>query len=188
MSLSSVKIAVIYKSKYGTTKRYAEWIAQEVHGELFEQSQISVEDLTNYNIIIYGGSLHAVGIKGVKLITANYEKLKDKKIIVFAVGASKGNVNDLTSVIEHNFKGEMKEKIPLFYCRGGFNFQTLSFLDKTLMSAMKKKIELSKKSDMDEETRQFLDSYEHPVDFTDKSYILPIIEEVKKYQETMSKR
>jgi hypothetical protein len=32
--------------------------------------------------------LHAVGITGVKLITDNFEQLKNKKIIVFGTGCS----------------------------------------------------------------------------------------------------
>ncbi len=179
--MADPKIIVVYKSKYGTTKRYAEWIAEEVKADLFEQSAVSVEDLLKYDIIVYGGSLHAVGIKGLKLITGNYDKLKTRKIIVFGVGASSGKSNDLKKVVEHNFKGEMAGKIPFFYCRGGFNFQSLSLLDKAMMSALKTKIEMSKKSGMDSETQEFLDSYDNPVDFTDKKYIAPLIEEIRKW-------
>ncbi|NLE01149.1 MAG: flavodoxin, partial [Fibrobacter sp.] len=56
--MADPKIIVVYKSKYGTTKRYAEWIAEEVKADLFEQSAVSVEDLLKYDIIVYGGSLH----------------------------------------------------------------------------------------------------------------------------------
>lgn len=29
------KIVVVYKSKYGTSKRYAKWIAEETRADLF---------------------------------------------------------------------------------------------------------------------------------------------------------
>ena len=45
------KIAVIYKSKYGTTKRYAEWIAHELDAHLFEASAIKPEVLSSYDIV-----------------------------------------------------------------------------------------------------------------------------------------
>jgi len=44
---SDKKVAVIYKSKYGSTKGYAEWIARDVDGDLFESSKIRIEDLAN---------------------------------------------------------------------------------------------------------------------------------------------
>lgn len=55
---------VIYRSKYGSAKRYAEWIAQEVKADLFDGSKVSPADLEKYDTIVFGGSLYAVGILG----------------------------------------------------------------------------------------------------------------------------
>ena len=79
------KTIVIYKSKYGSTKQYAKWIAQEVKGDLFENSEVDVSDLQDYDNIVLGGSLHAVGIKGVKVLTENFDRLKDKQLIVLSL-------------------------------------------------------------------------------------------------------
>ena len=43
------KIAVIYKSKYGSTKRYAGWIALKLDADLYEVSDIRDKDLLEYN-------------------------------------------------------------------------------------------------------------------------------------------
>ena len=75
------KIAVIYKSKYGATKRYAGWIALKLNADLYELSDIRVKDLKEYETIIYGGPLYVGKIKGIKFIINNYEHLKDKKAI-----------------------------------------------------------------------------------------------------------
>ena len=53
---------VIYKSKYGSTGKYAQWIAEELGADIFPSSEIKPEDLRKYNVIIYGGSLHASGV------------------------------------------------------------------------------------------------------------------------------
>ena len=52
------KIAVIYKSKYGATKRYAGWIALKLDADLYEVSDIGKKDLKEYDTIIYGGPLY----------------------------------------------------------------------------------------------------------------------------------
>ena len=41
----SGNVAVIYKSKYGSTKRYARWIAEEVHADLYDASDVEAEEL-----------------------------------------------------------------------------------------------------------------------------------------------
>ena len=73
------KIVVVYKSKYGSTKKYAEWIAKAAHADLFPCSKISIEKLMEYDTIIYGGGLYMVGIIGFSLIRDNFDKLKKQK-------------------------------------------------------------------------------------------------------------
>ena len=169
------KIAVIYKSKYGSTKKYAEWIARDVEGDLFECSKIKVNDLLKYDIIVYGGSLHAVGINGVKLITNNFEKLKNKNIIVFATGCSPVKEEAIAAVIESNFNMDIKESINFFYLRGAFNYKKLNFIDKMMMSALKRKLSAKKTEDLDEDSKGLLSVYNNPVDWTDEKAIIPLV-------------
>ena len=98
-----MKAVVIYKSKTGFTKKYAEWIAEDLLADIFDVSKVTINMLTEYDTIIYGGSLHAVGINGVKLITQNIDKLKDKKIVVFATGASPSREDVINEVRDKNF-------------------------------------------------------------------------------------
>ena len=60
---------VIYKSKYGSTKDYAMWIAEELGCEAKDAKSVKVLDLLAYDTIIYGGGLYAEIIAGVSLIT-----------------------------------------------------------------------------------------------------------------------
>ena len=71
---------VIYKSKYGSTKQYAQWIAEELDCEAVDAKTVKDDDLLKYDNIVYGGGLYAEVINGVTLITKNLEKLgiKDK--------------------------------------------------------------------------------------------------------------
>lgn len=175
MPKSNKKVAVIYKSKYGSTKRYAEWIAKAVDGDLFESSKIKVEDLLHYDTVVFGGSLHAVGIKGVELITKNFQQLKNKKIIVFATGCSPAKEEAIQHVINHNFIVDIKEKIKFFYLRGAFNYSKLNLTDKLLMSLLKRKLKKKKQEDLDQDSRELLAVYNNPVDWTDEKTITPLV-------------
>ncbi len=155
---------VVYRSISGFTKKYAEWIAQECKADLFEASTISSEKLSEYSLIIFGGSLHAVGINGLKLIKESLPKLTDKKIIVFAVGASPPKEGILTEIFERNFSGMNTGNLKLFYLRGGFNFGKLDLTNKILMALFRVRVSLKTKKTPDE--RGMLAAFPKPIDCT----------------------
>ena len=47
-------IAVVYQSHYGTTKKYAEWIALALDADLLNRKKVSVSELSQYSTIIFG--------------------------------------------------------------------------------------------------------------------------------------
>jgi menaquinone-dependent protoporphyrinogen IX oxidase len=169
------KTIVIYKSKYGSTKKYAEWIAAELSADLRSRSEVKVDDLNNYDTIIYGGSLHAVGISGLELIKENLNSFNNKKIIVFSVGAAPIKEETINAVVEANFGPEERSKIKFFAMRGAFNYGKLNLVDKTLMFLLKLKLKSKKPEDLNDDNRGLLESYEKPADFTDKASIIPLV-------------
>ena len=48
---------VVYKTKYGSTKTYAEWIAEELGCVAVDAKSIKADDLLMYDTVIYGGGL-----------------------------------------------------------------------------------------------------------------------------------
>lgn len=177
--MSGQRVAIVYQSKYGSTQRYAEWMAEELQADLFEGSSVKVKDLHPYDVIIFGGGLYAVGILGIQLLKKNYDQLRDKKLIVFAVGASPARKEAIDHVIHSNFTDEMKATVPFFLLRGAFNYQNLNRLDKLLMWLMKLKLKSKKPEELDADGKGLLASYERPVDWTQKKAIQPILDVIK---------
>lgn len=170
------KTVVVYRSGSGFTKNYATWLSEDLHCDLRLSKETKVSDLMDYDTIIYGGGLYAIGISGLKLITKNYEKLKDKKIIVFAVGASPVREETTEEVRRANIPANLLDKINFFYLRGGFNYNKLSPINKILMKLRKLQLKSIKNPDAD--ASGMLASYEHPLDFTNRKNILPILKSV----------
>ncbi len=77
---------VIYKSRYGSSKTYAEWIAEELGCRAVDVKGLKVSELLKYDTVIFGGGLYAEMIAGIHFVTKNFEKLSEKKIIVFSTG------------------------------------------------------------------------------------------------------
>lgn len=174
--LRNEKIAVVYRSGSGFTKNYATWLSEELHCDLLPGKTTTVSDLLKYDTIIYGGGLYAIGINGFQLIKKNYEQLKSKKLIVFAVGASPEREDTTQAVRSANIPEEMRQGIRFYYLRGGFNYKKLSPLNKILMQL--KKSQLQKLENPDADAKGMLHSYDHPLDFTNKKNLRCILEDL----------
>ncbi len=172
-----MKTLLIYKSKSGFTKSYVNFISQELKCDVIENKHIKIDQIKNYDTIIYGGGLYVSGINGVKLITNNFSILKNKNIIVFFVGATPGREEEIEEVISHNFNDEQRKVIKFFYLRGGFDYKKLSFVNKILMLLLKLKIKMKKHKTGDEVG--MLNAYSRPLDFTSKDKVLPLVEYIK---------
>lgn len=168
-----MKSVVIYMSQTGFTKKYAEWIAEELGADIFEVSEANADMLKNYDTIIYGGGLYAGGINGVKLITENISSLKDKKVIVFATGASMGRSKEINGVKDKNFTAEQQEHIKFFYLRGGFDYNKLNTFNKIIMTFLKWSLKM--RGDRTPDEQGMLDAYDHPMDCTKKENIQELV-------------
>lgn len=168
-----MKTIVIYKSKTGFTKKYAQWIAAELSADLLEAAVVAADKLAAYDTVIYGGGLYAVGINGLKLITKNLDKLQGKKVVIFATGASPVGAEVIHEVMSKNFTPDQQKSIRFFYLRGGFDYSKLKIFEKVLMSLLKWKLKRQKQLTPDE--KGMLAAYDQPVDFTRKRDIDEIV-------------
>ena len=165
------KIAIIYKSKSGYTKKYADWLAEKTGGDVF-CGNVKIADLMKYDTIIYGGGLYAGKINGVKLITKNFETLKGKKIIVFCVCLSALTQNIIDQIRKGNFTDDMD--IQFFMLRGGFDFAKCTFIDKILMRILRKMIQ--SKKELTNDDKGMLASFDKPLDLTNSKNLSPILD------------
>jgi len=171
---------VVYKTKYGSAKKYAQWIGDRLCCKVTDAKDISLEELENYDTIIYGGGLYAEVINGISLISKNIDKLKDKKIAVFTTGITPIDCRDYYDklVIEKNFKQGVPNCIKIFNFTGKMIIEELSLVHKTALKTLKK-IMLSKK-DPSEMERLLIDLCDADGDFTDKSQIDDLISYITK--------
>jgi len=168
-------IAVIYKSKHGTTKQYAQWIAEELGASLFEASSIKHSQVAVYDTVIYGGGLYAGGIDGIKLVTKN----RSKSLIVFTVGLADPNTTDYADILTKNFTQEQLSKTKVFHLRGGIDYKKLGVVDKSLMAILRKMAAKKKQAELSDEDKVFLDTYGGKLDFTNQPAIKPLVDYVR---------
>lgn len=171
---------VLYRSKYGSTKKYAEWIASELGCEALDAKNIKIDDILQYDTIIYGGGLYAETINGVFLITKNMEKLQDKKLIVYTTGITPLKYREYydKTVLEKNFTSEMLKKIDVYNFMGKMIIDELNFVHKSALKTLKKLMQ--NKKDLTELERVLIELCDANGDFTDKASIKELVENAKK--------
>lgn len=174
------KCLVVYESKYGTTKKYAEWIAEDLGADIFERKAIPAEALTEYDVIVYGGGLYAGGVSGLPFIIKNFDKIKDKRILLFTCGLADPAVPENTTSIKESLDKvmtqDMKQKVEVFHLRGGMDYSKLSFVHKKLMSMVQKTVAKKDPAYRNPEEVAMLETYGKVVDFTDRTTIKPLVD------------
>ena len=169
------KIAVIYKSKNGTTKRYAEWIAEALDASIFEASDVKPTQLADYDVIVYGGWVFASKISGVKLVTEH----ACKALVVFSVGLADPKISDYTELLAENFKPEFPERIKVFHLRGGIDYKKMGFVQRGMMSLVKKSAEKKEPDKRTGEEQAVLETFDGTFDFTERAAIEPLVAYVR---------
>jgi len=181
------KTIVLYNSKTGYTKKYAEWIATELASEITDQRSFHKERYKEFDNIIFGGSIYATGISGLKKFIRDLNAIEEKKIIVFATGLSLKSEEVRTEVMKANFKSAFEKQIEFFYFRGGFNFQNLPAHDKVLMQLKKKILEgkAKKGTELTSDEKGMLSVYDHAVDYTNVRNIRGLIDYVRSFENNL---
>ena len=132
-----MKGIILYTSKYGATKRYADWLAAESGFDCIETKNAKIEDVIQYDAIILGGGIYASGISGLSFLKKNIEKLQGRKIIIFCDGASPFDEKAFQQIIDYNLKGSLSG-LPCFYCRGAWDMDRMNFADRNLCRLLQK--------------------------------------------------
>ena len=171
---------VVYRSKYGSTKKYAEWIAEELGIECRDAKGMKVSELLPYDTIILGGGLYAEVIAGATLITKNFDMLSDKKLIIYTTGLTPIDCRDYYDklVIEKNFKNGEQEKIKIFNFLGKMIIEELSLPHRAALRTLKKI--MSGKENPTEMEKLLIQLCDVSEDMTDRNAITELCEYARK--------
>ncbi len=174
-----MKTVVVYKTKYGSTMTYAQWIKDELDCDIKNAKETKIEDLLEYDTIIYGGGLYAEVINGVSLIAKNIDKLKGKKLVVYTTGLTPSDCREYYDkmVVEKNFTKETAEKIKIFNYPGKMVLEELSLVHRTALKTLKKIMQ--GKENPTEMEKMLIDLCDADGDFSDKEAIKDLVEYVK---------
>ncbi len=173
------KQLIIYGSRYGSTKRYAERLAEMTGTEAVEYK--AVKDLGDYYRIVYLGSLYAGGVTGLKQTVGKMSPRQE--LIVSTVGlvdpTDASNVAHIRQSIKGQIPAHFYDESRLFHLRGAIDYTKLNLKYRLMMSLLAKKVAKLPEEQQNAETRAMLETYGKQVDFVDFSLLQPIVDKIK---------
>lgn len=170
---------IVYRSKYGASKKYAEWLAEETGFRCVSIKEVKTDELASCDTVIVGGGIYASGFAFTSFLKKNIGKLKGKKIIAYACGASPYVKEFIDEVIARNFKGDLAG-IPLYYCRGAYDLKSMTLADRTLCKMLRASVAKKDPKEREVWEEALMEGDENDGrDWTDRKYIEPVLEEIR---------
>jgi len=127
------KIIVLYRSKTGFSRRYAEWIAEDLACECRPVKGVKLDDLKDYGLVIYGAGVYAGMIAGAGKIKKWMEKSSKKTWVVFATGASPHEEGYEELLLKTNFRKGESRPAHFYYFLSGIDYEKMGFFNRILM-------------------------------------------------------
>ena len=169
---------IVYQSKYGATKKYAEWLMEMTGFDCMETPKATLNAVAQYETMILCGGIYASGIAGISFLKKNITKLHGKKIFVFCVGASPYDEDAFEQIKVHNLIGDLCD-IPLFYGRGMWDESRMTFTDRTLCKLLQKSVAKKDPSTYEPWMKALMCAVGQTCDWTDKNYLTLLLEHLK---------
>ena len=166
-----MRTLILYTSKTGSTKKYAEDIAHAVNGDVFPLKKYKWKDVGDYDSIVFGGWVMGGKIQGIDDFLSHYDEISDKNILVFSSGMGFVTSESRDRLISGNVLDIYH--IRYYQLRGSFDYSKLhfpyNFMINTSLRALRKDPDSAQDLSMVENLK------ETPLEFYDQQGVDRII-------------
>lgn len=168
-----MNILVLYKSKYGSAKKYANMINEKLNTTIDNLDHYNFKNINQYDLIIITCGVYATGLPCIKQLKKHTNLLKDKNIVILAIGASPFDQNAFEKLKEHN-STKLSYDIPIFYARGCYDETIMTFKDRTLCRLLKKSLTNKTPDTLEPWMQAFIETNGKNGNWIDESYLAPL--------------
>lgn len=127
-----MKTVILYYSKTGFTRRYAQWLQEELGCPCVPYEKRRGVDFSQYGTVVFGGRLHAGLIQGAPWLFRQKD-LKGRRLALFFTGAMPPEPQAINKAIQQNIPPEWRDAARAFYLWGGLNYEKMGLADRFLM-------------------------------------------------------
>ena len=134
-----MKTLIVYRSKYGAARQYAQWLQETLRCDCLENKDLDPARLAGYDTIVLAGGVYAGRVAGLDLVIKNPGAFAGKRLAVLATGMTPHHAELLPTLRSGNMTGPLSE-MPLFYGRGGWPKARMTLPDRLLCTMLEKSV------------------------------------------------
>ena len=161
------KQIIIYGSQYGSTKRYAERLAEMTGIEAVDYKK--VKSIGDYDRIVYLGGLFAGGVLGLKKTVS--KMVPGQELVIATVGVTDPNEQSYYESIRKAIKAQLPagfyDEKNIYHLRGAIDYAQLGFRHRIMMKMFHSMMLKKPESELTADAKALLETYGKKVDFVD---------------------
>jgi menaquinone-dependent protoporphyrinogen oxidase len=167
--ISKPRVLIVYKSKYGSTRQYAQWIQKEIPSDLVDVETEGKPEFAKYDVIIFGSYMRMGRIVIAPLMIEAWNVIKGMKIVLYTTSGTPPQHPNIQKIFNKNLPEDIRKEITYFPLPGRMLKNDLSFFDKILVA-------IGQIIEKDESLRQLMSN-----DFDEMKgeNLLPLLEYIK---------
>ena len=180
------KYIVIYTSRRGSTKQYAEWIAEDLGCEALPLSDAQGIDLHEYDCVIYGGWIRGSGIvdfdKFAKMLDAG---IMDH-LLVFGVGFADETADNYAQVWGYSLgkiDPKNEHRVLMYILGGRYDPAAVTGLDRFLMKTMRAVLLSGSTKDSKSQANMMKERIDNGCDMVKRENIESLVKDARKIAE-----
>lgn len=169
---------ILYQSKYGATRRYAMWLRERTGYTLMETKAATPSITNQHRCLVLCGGIYASGIAGIQYLKRNRAELSNQHLIILAVGASPDSPELHQQLSQRHLQDKLKGA-SLFYARGSWNEEGMSFLDRKLCQLLQKAVARKDPANLELWEQALMASAGQAADWTAPENLEPLIDHLR---------
>lgn len=129
-------LAVVYATKYGHTKQYADWMKEEAGADIFAVASFTSTKALEYKVVVFAGGVYGDKILIMDWLKKNLGQVNVNKIIIAAVSWYCNDSEEAKArLIAENYPEQFKNVVPLVVINSGIDKKKTSVMDKAQLLA-----------------------------------------------------
>lgn len=124
---------LVYKSRYGSTQQYAEWIKKELRIPMIDPERLDDQILSACDFVVVGTPVYLGEMLIKEWLRQNEQRLRSKLLFLFVVCTYFSDREKQQTMIKDNLPDSILNTCQLHFLPGKLSFQNLSAEDARLL-------------------------------------------------------
>ena len=174
---------IVYKSKTGFTKRYAEQLAGKLGCTALAEKEAKPKRLRGCHTLVFGTRAHAGRIDGLAGGLRLCRQSGAQRLVLFVTGAMPCAAREqIEALWKQNLSEQQRRDIPHFYLQSGLCYERMGWTDRMMMRGLAAMLRGKKNKTPEDAALQqaIAASFAASFDHSDPAFLQPMLELLRK--------